>query len=333
MELRTKIDKPEANIDFSYSAPILLLGSCFAESIGEKLRDDRFKTDINPFGVLYNPSSVASAVRRLLSPEPFREEHLFGHAGMYHSFSHHSRFSAATVQECLEGINGRLASSSDGFRRLSRLVVTFGTAYVYRLKASGEVAANCHKLPDRFFERSRLSVDEITDEWRSLLLSVWEQVPQLKVLFTVSPVRHWKDGAHGNQLSKSILLLAIDRLQAEFPGRTAYFPAYEIVMDELRDYRFYAEDMFHPSPLAVDYIWECFSGTLLSASAKAIQAEWQSLKRAIDHKPFHPESEGYRNFLAQTLLKLEQLKAKYPTFDLTEEIGQFRSGLKQPYGI
>lgn len=328
MEFRTKIDLPEPGDGFSYTDRIMLLGSCFAENIGMRLEADKFQTDINPFGTLYNPASVASAVRRLLHPIPYRREDVFEHGEMFHSFAHHSRFSAETAAGCLERINGRLKSSARNFSRLSRLVVTFGTAGIYILKSSGKVVANCHKLPDWMFERRRLSVEEIVDDWQTLLLSVWEQVPRLKVLFTVSPIRHWKDGAHDNQLSKSTLLLAVDRLQRLFPGQVAYFPAYEIMMDELRDYRFYGEDMIHPSSLAVDYIWERFSDGMLSAFARAARSEWQPLKKAIAHKPFHPEGENYRLFLKQTLVKLVQFSAKYPTFDVAEEITQFRSGLK-----
>ena len=297
-----------------------MLGSCFAENIGKKLEENKFKTDLNPFGTLYNPSSIAEAIRMLLHPERFTGDDLFRHEGVYHSFSHHSRFSSPSETECLENINGRLFSSAEIIRKARRMIITLGTAWVYRLRSTGKIVSNCHKLPEKMFDRQMLSVDEITAEWKSILLSLWEQNPELKILFTVSPIRHWKDGAHGNQLSKATLLLAVEQLQKDFPEQTAYFPAYEIMMDELRDYRFYADDMLHPSLQAVEYIWERFTETMLSRETQAILKEWKDIQKAINHKPFQPESEAYKHFISQTLLKMERLNEKFPYFDMTNEI-------------
>ena len=297
-----------------------MLGSCFAENIGKKLEENKFKTDLNPFGTLYNPSSIAEAIRMLLYPERFTGDDLFRHEGVYHSFSHHGRFSSPSETECLENINGRLFSSAEIIRKARRMIITLGTAWVYRLRSTGKIVSNCHKLPEKMFDRQMLSVDEITTEWKSLLLSLWEQNPELKILFTVSPIRHWKDGAHGNQLSKATLLLAVEQLQKDFPEQTAYFPAYEIMMDELRDYRFYADDMLHPSLQAVEYIWERFTETMLSRETQAILKEWKDIQKAINHKPFQPKSEAYKHFISQTLLKMERLNEKFPYFDMTNEI-------------
>ncbi len=301
------------------------MGSCFVENIGQKLEENKFTVDINPFGTLYNPASIAKGLRILLRPERFTADDLFQHEGVYHSFTHHSRFSAPTEEECLERINSRLAESSDFLRKATRLIVTLGTAYAYRLKSDGQIVSNCHKLPEKMFDRQRLSVEEILADWKPLLLALWEQNPALKVLFTVSPIRHWKDGAHENQLSKATLLLAADALQKEYPEQIAYFPAYEILMDELRDYRFYAEDMLHPSPLAIDYIWRRFSENGLSAAALEVLKEWGDLQKAINHKPFRPESEAYKRFLHQTLIKMEQLYEKFPSFDIRKEIESEKS--------
>lgn len=320
MELYTRISIPKAPFAFSYTEQTVLLGSCFAENIGKKLEEGKFKTDLNPFGTLYNPSSIASAIRMLLRPERFTGDDLFRHEGVYHSFSHHSRFSSPSETECLENINGRLFSSTEIIRKARRMIITLGTAWVYRLRSTGKIVSNCHKLPEKMFDRQMLSVNEITAEWKSLLLSLWEQNPELKILFTVSPIRHWKDGAHGNQLSKATLLLAVEQLQKEFPGQTTYFPAYEIMMDELRDYRFYADDMLHPSLQAIEYIWERFTETMLSREAQAILKEWKDIQKAINHKPFQPESEAYKHFISQTLLKMERLNEKFPYFDMTNEI-------------
>ena len=173
---------------------------------------------------------------------------------------------------------------------------------------------------EKMFDRQLLTVGEIVAEWKSLLLSLWKQNPELKILFTVSPIRHWKDGAHGNQLSKATLLLAINALQKEFPEHTAYFPAYEIMMDELREYRFYADDMLHPSTTAIEYIWERFTGSMLSPDSLSILKEWKDIQKAINHKPFQPESEAYKRFISQTLLKMERLNEKFPYFDMTNEV-------------
>ena len=178
------------------------------------------------------------------------------------------------------------------------------------------------------FDRQLLTVGEIVAEWKGLLLSLWEQNPELKILFTVSPIRHWKDGAHGNQLSKATLLLAIDALQKEFPEHTAYFPAYEIVLDELRDYRFYAADMLHPSEVAVEYIWERFSEVCFPAETRSFMAEWEAVAKALSHRPLHPESAAYRDFLRQTMLKMERLTEKYPKLADTTEYGRLKDLLK-----
>ncbi|MDR1938636.1 MAG: GSCFA domain-containing protein [Tannerellaceae bacterium] len=329
MELNTLVSIPEARFPFSYRDGIMLTGSCFAEEMGNKLREDKFTVDINPFGTLYNPASIALSLRRLLQPTPFTASDLFEREGLYHSFAHHSRFSSPSAEEALDGINRQLHLSSANLLKSSRLVVTFGTACVYRLKSSGQLVSNCHKLPEKMFERERLTADAIVNEWEALLLSLWERNPGLRILFTVSPIRHRKDGAHPNQLSKAVLLLAVDELQTRHPERTAYFPAYEIMMDELRDYRFYADDMLHPSPLAVEYIRERFCRSFLSAESQTILGEWQAIRKAIRHKPFQPAGESYRQFIMQTLLKAERLSGKFPYFDLSEEIGLLRSKIKK----
>lgn len=324
MEFYTQISMPKGIPLLSYKEQIVLLGSCFAENIGRKLEESRFRTDMNPFGTLYNPASIAVAIRMLLHPERFEDCDLFLHEGVYHSFYHHSRFSSPQAVECLNAINQRLFSSSQIIREAKHLIVTLGTAYVYRLTATGQIVSNCHKLPEKMFKREMLSVQEITEDWKNVLLALWEQNPDLKIIFTVSPIRHWKDGAHANQLSKATLLLAVDCLQKEYPEQIFYFPAYEIMMDELRDYRFYADDMLHPSVQAVEYIWERFRETLFSKEAQAIFKEWNEIQKALNHKPFQPQSEGYKRFISQTLLKMERLNDKFPYFDITNDIETIR---------
>jgi hypothetical protein len=328
MEFKTTVAIPEPAFRFSYADGILVLGSCFAGEIGRRLEEHRFRVDINPFGTLYNPLSIACSLRRLMEPEPFKASDLFAHEGLYHSFAHHGSFSASSEAGALEGMNARLEQASANLRRATRIVVTFGTACVYRLKDGAQPVSNCHKLPGRLFERELMPPDALAEEWQRLLVSLLEWNPSLRLLFTVSPVRHWKDGAHAGQLSKASLLWAVDRLQSLFPGQAAYFPAYEIVMDELRDYRFYADDMLHPSPLAVEYVWERFCGALLSAGAQSLMGEWADVRKALRHQPFHPGSEAHRRFVEQTLLKAERLSEKFPFFDISKEI----EGLKLKKG-
>ncbi|MDR1623686.1 MAG: GSCFA domain-containing protein [Tannerellaceae bacterium] len=324
MEFQTQVSISESNFDFSYQDKIMLMGSCFAENIGTKLNEAKFTVDINPFGILYNPSSIALSLKALLHPAPFSSDELFEHEGLFHSFAHHSRFSAPSSEELSDKINRRLAVSAANLSKASRLILTFGTAFVYSLKSNGRIVSNCHKLPEKMFFRQIVSTDAILTEWNTLLLSLWEQNPDIKVLFTVSPVRHWQDGAHGNQLSKATLLLAVDALQKKYPERIAYFPAYEIMMDELRDYRFYADDMLHPSSVAIDYVWECFTRHYLARESQVVLKEWLEIQKAMNHKPFQPQSEGYRQFISQTLLKAEQINRKFPFFDIVKEIERLR---------
>jgi hypothetical protein len=324
MDFRTQVHISKPLFSLSYEDETMLIGSCFAENIGSKLEENKFITDVNPFGTLYNPASIVQSIRMLLRPERFTSSDLFEHQGGFHSFAHHSRFSSHQAEEALDKINSRLFTSAENLRRAGLLIITFGTAFAYRLKNNGQIVSNCHKLPDPMFVREMLPVEYITREWNALLPSVWEQIPALKILFTVSPIRHQKDGAHQNQLSKATILLAVNRLQELFPGRIDYFPAYEIMMDELRDYRFYADDMLHPSSPAIEYIWEVFSSNYLTGEAKIMQKEWQRIKKAINHKPFQPQNEDYRQFLSQTLLKIEHLNRKFPYFDFSKEIDELR---------
>lgn len=326
-DLYTRIIISEPSFLFSYEDTIVLLGSCFAENMGKKLEENKFRVDINPFGTLYNPASVKEALNRLLQPEAFTASDLFYREGAYHSFAHHSRFSSTSEKECLDRINTRLFSSAKNLLKANRLIITLGTAFVYKLRSTGKIVSNCHKMPEKMFCRERLTVQEIVENWQKILAALWKQNPELKILFTVSPIRHWKDGAHGNQLSKATLLLSVEALQQLYPEQIAYFPAYEIMMDELRDYRFYADDMLHPSPLAIDCIWNRFVESSLTKETQELLKAWNEIQKAIRHKPFQPESEAYKRFISQTLLKMERINEKFPFFDLTNEIGTIKSKL------
>ena len=237
MNFRTQVELPKKETEIRHSDRIMLFGSCFAENIGNLLLANKFRCDVNPFGILYNPLSVAEAIRQTLSYKTYNEADLFCDRAGWHSFMHHSSFSGNSAEECLSRINDRLGRAAIELPQTDWLMITWGTAWVYSLKETGTIVGNCHKQPDKLFTRRLLSVEEIVSEYFNLLKTLRELNPRLNVLFTVSPIRHAKDGMHGNQISKSTLLLAVDTLQRHFP-MCHYFPSYEIMMDELRDYRF-----------------------------------------------------------------------------------------------
>jgi hypothetical protein len=305
----------------------MLFGSCFAENIGNLLKENKFRCDVNPFGVLYNPLSIANALNQILEGKEYEEEDLFFSGGLWHSWMHHSDFSAPSQEEALALMNFRLAKAKENLAKADWLVMTWGTAYVYIHQEMQKVVGNCHKQPDKTFRRLMLNAEAFVEECRGVLKKCREVNPNLKVLFTVSPIRHAKDGMHGNQLSKATLLLAIDEICRICPN-CFYFPSYEIIMDELRDYRFYADDMIHLSSKSVEYIWECFSRCYFSKETQAVMKEWMEIKKAIDHKPFRPDSDAYRAFLSQIVLKIMQMKEKFPYLEVQKEIELCESRLK-----
>ncbi|MDR0835170.1 MAG: GSCFA domain-containing protein [Tannerella sp.] len=315
----TKIEIPESRNKIYHEDRVMLLGSCFAEYIGAEMSAKRFNVGINPFGTLYNPKSVAMACKRLLNPLLFSEKDLFFHNGLYSSFFHHGSFSKPDMEDCLKNMNESLENAAEAFKHLTCLVITFGSAYIYYLKENGEVVANCHKRPETDFLRERISVNQITEEWAEVIAHLLKINPALKLIFTVSPIRHFRDGAHNNQLSKATLLLAEQLLTEMYPNNVSYFPAYEIMMDELRDYRFYADDMFHPSPLAVYHIWEKFCETYMTNSTRNLLHEIEKLNKSLNHRILNNESAEYKIFLEQTLLKIERLKEKNPYICLTKD--------------
>ena len=260
MEFRTIVDIPDPGFRIGPCEEILFVGSCFADSIGRRFQEEKFRATVNPYGVMYNPASILHTIQRW------------------------------------EG------SCQTAF-------LTLGTNHVYRLKGTGEIVDNCEKRPQSLFTEEELTVDECAAYLQKAIAILRKRNPEVKVVLTVSPIRYRKYGYHGSQLSKATLLLATCQV-----ADASYFPAYEIVNDELRDYRFYAEDMLHPSAQAVEYIWQRLSETYLSDDAKAFIQEWAPLKAALNHKPFNPDSEEYKAFMHKTMLKVDELQKKYPTF-------------------
>ena len=319
MNFRTQVELPEKETEIRHSEQIMLFGSCFAQNIGNLLQENKFQCDVNPFGILYNPISIAKALHHILQKAKYEEQDFFMAHERWHSWMHHSDFSSPSLEETSAKVNIRLAKAKNNLAKANWLIVTFGTAYVYIHKETQEAVGNCHKMPEKMFTRSRLDVKAIVEEWQDVLKKCRECNPNLKVLLTVSPIRHFKDGMHGNQLSKATLLLAIDEICRTCP-ECFYFPSYEIMMDELRDYRFYADDMLHPSPKAVEYIWQCFSTCYFSASTKEIMKEWNDIRKGIEHRPYDPKSEAYRSFISQIVLKIARIKEKFPYLEVEKEL-------------
>ena len=262
MQLQTFIDIPKPDFQISHTDRVMLIGSCFADEVGAKFVRGGFDALVNPFGTLYNPASIAALLLRSIS-ERETTEVFMDKDGTWHSWMHHSRFSAPSQAELSERIEAATLKASEYLRTADVLIVTLGTAIIYRLRESGMLVANCHKQPDSMFVRERMQACDIVNQWQMLLQQLQSVNPKLHVIFTVSPIRHKRDGLHVNQISKGILLQAVD----EF-GAGTYFPSYEIMLDELRDYRYYADDMIHPSPLAVEYIWQRFQDTYFDNKTK-----------------------------------------------------------------
>lgn len=275
MEFRTIVDIPKPNFQIEPLEEMLFVGSCFADSIGQRFVEEQFRATVNPYGMMYNPASVLHTVERWLT----------------------------------------LQSEGDGGRFPRITFITLGTNHVYRLKETGEIVDNCQKRPATLFQEEQLTVNECADYLRRTVNLLCSHRPDAQVVFTVSPIRYRKYGYHESQLSKATLLLAVNKVIAHHhPPSTihqTYFPAYEIMMDELRDYRFYREDMLHPTPQAVEYIWQQLVDHYFSPRAQQFLQEWAPLKAALNHRPFNPDSDAYRQFLADTNAKVNALLTRY----------------------
>ena len=306
---RTLVDIQKPAFEINYNSKLMFLGSCFTENIGNKFADLFFDFDINPFGILYNPKSIFNSLNILLKKDFLTDENLIFYNESWFSFFHNSKFSNTNKTDCLQNINSRIEKSSDFLKQTDYLFLTFGTSFIYNLISNGQTVSNCHKYPAKEFEKKQLTVENIFDDYLNLIQNLKKHNPNIKIIFTVSPIRHWKDGAIENQLSKSILFVAIHKILNQF-NNVFYFPSYEIQMDELRDYRFYSEDMLHPSQVAVNYIWKRFSETYFSAESKLLISEIEKLNQAKNHRPFNSKSDNYLSFLKSNIEKIEQLSKK-----------------------
>lgn len=322
MDLTTEVPLPSSSAKITFATPVMFLGSCFANEIGYRMASGKLKVMTNPHGTLFNPFSVAHAVDRFISSHVYTGEDIYLHQNRYMSLDHHTAFSSYERDVLIERLNDVSRSATAFIREASFLFVTFGTSYIYTLRESGAIVANCHKLPSSLFTRRQASWSEIAARWMETLDRLAELNPGLKVWFTVSPVRHLADGAHANQISKAHLLLAVEELLSH-PAVGGYFPAYEIFMDELRDYRFYATDMVHPSETAIDFIWEKFVAHFIESPVLRLWSEAARITRAMAHRI----SGGKREtapFAEAMLQRISDLKEKAPYIDMAPEESYFR---------
>lgn len=319
MRFRTEyISRPSA-VPLRLDSPSLLLGSCFSDNIGARMRQCRWDARVNPCGVLYNPLSIARVLSLALGSVDMDAEieaSLTGDNGIWNSWLRDSGAASDTPDETTSKVVAGIRSLASSLVEAGVLIVTFGTSWIYELSDNpGYVVANCHKRPASTFTRRRLSVDEIVAEWRVMLEELSGRYPHLKVIFTVSPVRHLKDGFEGNARSKAILLLACERLCSGFPF-AEYFPAYEIVTDDLRDYRFYADDLVHPSAEAVEYVWEKFLDRFVSPGSRRVLEEGESITKALGHRPLidgcKTAADQQERHRRKTMERLDSFHSKHP---------------------
>ena len=309
MKFRTEIELAPLTEGMEHGAKVFALGSCFAENISERLAKAKFSIASNPFGVLFNPASIAAAIDRLADTRSFAVCDITAGKEGFFSFDAHSSLNGKTQTEAFGNLNRAVAQGAKSLAEADWVILTFGTAWVY--EKEGRVVANCHKQPASQFERRRLSVEEIVERYSQLFEGT---LRDKKVILTVSPVRHVGDGLQENSVSKATLRLAVEELVTKYEN-VHYFPSYEILIDDLRDYRYYADDLAHPSKIAVDYVWERFCEAVLTPKAQAKLPQIAQIVAAAEHRPFNPESEAHKEFCRKMLEKIENM----PELDFDSE--------------
>ena len=313
MQFNTKVPISHYKYPMNYDSQIFSIGSCFAENMGEKFSYFKFQNTVNPFGIIFNPVSIENMVSRVVNNQKFTDEDIFFHNDLWHCFEVHSKLSHSDKEKFLTNLNDLLESAHNQITTSTHLIITYGTSWVYRNKSSKKIVANCHKVPQSQFDKEILSVETIEKSIQNTIDLIRKINPNCHFIFTVSPVRHIKDGFVENQRSKAHLITAIHSLIFQLPSSN-YFPSYEIMMDELRDYRFYAEDMLHPSQTAIDYIWIRFFENYISEENYTTMEEICSIQKAIAHRPFNPDSDSHQKFISNLNEKIIRLQEKFPHF-------------------
>lgn len=321
MELSTNIPIPKSNSPVDYHSKIISFGSCFANEVGKKFDHYKFRQFTNPFGVLFHPLAIEKVIDFALSEKQFTSENLFYHNERWHCFDVHSNLSHPDKEEMIVNLNATLKATRQNILEASHFIITLGTAWVYHHIESNETVANCHKVPQKEFEKRLLSIEEITTSLEFIVAKVKGVNSNIRFIFTISPVRHLKDGFTENQVSKSHLVSALHEslstlsstpLGGGVGGGDYYFPSYEIMIDELRDYRFYAADMVHPNSLAINYIWERFGETYFTNQVKKTMTEVETIQKGLAHKPFNTQSDSHQKFLKNLLEKINLLQLEFP---------------------
>lgn len=317
--LRSIVEAVPMTTRLTYADRVMLIGSCFTEHIGNRLKAFKFDVNLNPFGIVYNPLSIAGQLNNLLSHQDIPRDELVFHQDLWHSWIHHSRFSHPDADCLLASIHEQTAASSKFLEQAGLLILTFGTPEAYYLKVNDLLVSNCHKLPaDQFYSR-KAGPQELADIYIPLIDSLMERNPNLRICLTISPVRYFKDGPTGNQMSKSILFLFIGILLKTYPD-LYYFPSYEIFMDDLRDYRFYDTDLMHPGQAGTDYVWNRFVQACIDPSEYELMDEVESLVKAAHHRPGGYLTDARRRFVEQQMDRISALRLKYPILNFTEEL-------------
>ena len=306
-----------------HSQLLFLAGSCFTEQIGQKLSAHKFRIIDNPNGILFNPVSISKSVLSYIQNKQYGEADLFYHNELWGSWEHHTRFSSVSKDTCLQKINASQSAAHGFLKNADWVLLTLGSAFVYELE-NKQVVANCHKVPTDKFKKRLLAIDEVVTVLENLLLNLKAFNPKLKIIFTISPVRHSRDGFIENNWSKAILINSVHHVVDKYE-HAFYFPSYELIIDDLRDYRFYAEDMVHPNYAATNYVWEKFVTTCIDPSSQILMKEINTINAARHHKPFNPASQAHQKFLKINLAKIEKLKEQFPYLNFEEEILFFNS--------
>ena len=322
MEFRRAFQIPPLKQQLNIRHGVMLVGSCFTDHLGNKLQQHRFSTLQNPNGILFNPVSLAKSVTSYIEKKHYNRNDLFFQQEWWTSWDHHSQFSHANPEMLLEMINRSQDEAHLFLQKAKWIVLTVGSAWVYQL-AEGTVVANCHKVPTDKFQKRLLPVEEVLAVLDNMIHRLFIFNPGLRILFTISPVRHLRDGFVENNRSKAVLIQAVHHLVEKFEG-LFYFPAYELIIDDLRDYRFYAEDMVHPNYLATNYVWEKFSESCIDEESRKFIKEIAPINAALAHKPFQPDSNAHKLFRQKQVEKLQQLQTSYPFLDFEPEIAFFK---------
>lgn len=314
MKFSTPVHIPPFPFTIQHQETLMLCGSCFSANIGQKLKQAKLNTCVNPFGIIYNPISLANSFKHIIENHHYTVKELYHHQDKWISWNHHGSFSSTQATTALETINHHITQSNQKLKKLKTIILTLGSAWVYEWKETGQIVANCHKLPSSSFTKRLLKTEEVV----KAISEIMTCLPQVNFVLTVSPVRHIKDGLYENNLSKSVLHSAVNDIINQHKNGF-YFPAYELVIDELRDYRFYKEDMVHPNQQAIDYVWEKFSSTFFNQNTTELIQKIEKVQNAAQHQPFNFDSDQHQTFIKKQLSIMDEIEQQNPSLHFKNE--------------